>query len=539
MKMLPVEQLRERINDAWQEKDMWRSLIDDCFELALPQRNLYDGAAPGQEKTYNLCDSTLQQAIFASANRMQAALTPTAQKWAMLVASPLFPEDYKDQLEAFLEKIGDIVFNYIHISNFDVAVHEFYLNYLIGTGILFVRKGPDSQPIKVDAISIYEVGIEEGHDGKVDSVYRKHKVKARHILDKWKECHLLPEMKRIISDNPNEEIELTEATYPIGKHRWAYDVLWDEQGDSEDARIFHEEMNYNPWIVARYMKAANETLGRGPVMNVLPDARQLNEAKRIFYQNASMQVSGPILVDNNDTLAPRTIDIDAGSIIPVDNVESYKKFDVGGDLQITESLFQLLSDSINKGMMTDELPPEGGSPRSATEISARLKEMQQNLGAPYGRVMSEFITPFMQTCLDILADKSIIPGFQGEKIELGGNFAQLEIVSPLAQQQNIEDLNAATQWMQLCQSLGNDAFYLGVKVENFPDYAAEKLGVSRTLVRSQDEQQQFLQNNQEAMQQQQQQAIQQSQPQLNPQSDMMQQSPQDGMSGMSGSNYGS
>ena len=49
------EQIIKRHELAQRRKDNWRQIYEDCYEFALPQRNLYDGyyeggGSPGQNK---------------------------------------------------------------------------------------------------------------------------------------------------------------------------------------------------------------------------------------------------------------------------------------------------------------------------------------------------------------------------------------------------------------------------------------------------------------------------------------------------------
>ena len=47
MPKLNVGQVMEREAKAQARKDDWRSIYEDCYEFALPQRNLYSGSYEG------------------------------------------------------------------------------------------------------------------------------------------------------------------------------------------------------------------------------------------------------------------------------------------------------------------------------------------------------------------------------------------------------------------------------------------------------------------------------------------------------------
>ena len=54
-----------------------------------------------------------------------------------------------------------------------------------------------------------------------------------------------------------------------------------------------------------------------------------------------------------------------------------------------------LQDSIKKQLLDDGLPPDDMSARSATEIVAKQKELAQNLGSAFGRLITEALIPIV------------------------------------------------------------------------------------------------------------------------------------------------
>mgnify|MGYP003652105450 CR=1 FL=1 len=62
MPRLNVKELMEREAKAQARKDEWRSIYEDCYEFALPQRNLYsgqyEGKVAGKAKMARVFDST-------------------------------------------------------------------------------------------------------------------------------------------------------------------------------------------------------------------------------------------------------------------------------------------------------------------------------------------------------------------------------------------------------------------------------------------------------------------------------------------------
>jgi hypothetical protein len=79
-------------------------------------------------------------------------------------------------------------------------------------------------------------------------------------------------------------------------------------------------------------------------------------------------------------------------------------------------------------------------------------------------------------------------GFIEEEIPVDGLYVQASVISPLAKQQSMDDVNTVVQWMEIMNSIaGQEVSMLGAKVELIPEYVADKLGVPSKLTRSEDE----------------------------------------------------
>ena len=174
-----VKKLLLRGKDAWVDKDLWRSLLEDAYELACPQRNPYDNVSPGSRKTDRVFDSTLPQALFRFSSRLQSELTPPLQKWGNLVPGPLVPEQHREELRGKLQILRDIFFATLAASNWDTAVHEYWLELGLGTAAMLVLEGDDETPVHFVVVPQPFFALEEGPYGGISAVFRKYKMAVR------------------------------------------------------------------------------------------------------------------------------------------------------------------------------------------------------------------------------------------------------------------------------------------------------------------------------------------------------------------------
>jgi len=153
-------------------------------------------------------------------------------------------------------------------------------------------------------------------------------------------------------------------------------------------------------------------------------------------------------------------------------------------------------------MLDESLPPDNMSARSATEIVERMKELSQNLGSAFGRLISEAVLPLVRRTLAVMNDKEIIT----LPLKVNGLEIKMQPTSPLALAQSNEEVQTAMGWMQIIQQLG-PVGQMAVRIDKVADFVADKLGIPADLRTTPEERQQLIeQAQQQAQMMQQQQA---------------------------------
>lgn len=493
--MLTVEQILKRHELAQRRKDNWRQIYEDCYEFALPQRNLYDGyyeggGSPGQNKMSRVFDSTAISSTQRFANRIQAGLFPPYGRWCRLEPGPDIPAARAIEAQAALDVYNEKMFAVLRQSNFDLAMGEFLLDLAVGTAVMLVQPGDDITPVRFTPVPQYLVAFEEGAHGKVDNVYRKLRLKGEAIKQHWIDAELPDRLKMMVDDKPTEEIELVEATVlDPARGDYHYCVIWPE-GKS---MIVSRQMKSSPWIVARYMKVAGEIYGRGPLVTAIPDIKTLNKTLELLLKNASLSIAGVYTAADDGVLNPQTIRIAPGVIIPVarnggPQGESLRMLPRSGDFNVSQIVINDLRMNIKKIMLDDTLPPDNMSARSATEIAERMKELAQNLGSAFGRLITETMVPLVSRILYVMDERGMIE----MPLRVNGLEIKVTPVSPIAQAQNMGDIEKIMQWVQLSSALG-PAGQMAVKTGSISDYVADKLGVPAELRTTPEERQQMAQ----------------------------------------------
>ncbi len=111
MARMSVENIMKRSSLASSRKDEWRTIYQECYEYALPQRNLYDGYYDGKvggaKKMNRVFDATAINSTQRFANRLQSGIFPPQRKWCRLETGPDIPEDRTAEASAALDIYAD------------------------------------------------------------------------------------------------------------------------------------------------------------------------------------------------------------------------------------------------------------------------------------------------------------------------------------------------------------------------------------------------------------------------------------------------
>ena len=435
MPRLNVKELIEREAKAQARKDEWRSIYEDCYEFALPQRNLYsgyyEGKVAGKGKMARVFDSTAIHSTQRFANRLQAGLFPPYKQWCRLEPGSAIPEQDQDAAQEALDRYNVRMFETLRQTNFDLAMGEFLMDLAVGTAVMMITPGDETTPIRFNSIPQYLVAIEEGSYGNVDNVYRKLRVKAESLQTEFPDVKMSVELDDAVTRSPEKELELVDAVILDQETgRYHYHVIW----PAKKQELVYREMRSSPFVVARYTKVAGEVYGRGPLVTAISDIKTLNKTLELLLKNASLAIAGVYTAADDGVLNPQNVKIQPGSIISVARNggaqgPSLTPLPKAGDFNVSQIVINDLRMNIKKIMMDDTLPPDNMSARSATEIAERTRELATNLGSAFGRMITEILVPIVSRTLYVLDQQGLID----LPLRVNGIEIKVTPVSPLAQ----------------------------------------------------------------------------------------------------------
>jgi hypothetical protein len=455
-----LEQLVERFKKACERKQNWEAHWQECYAYAFPQRenasSNYAGFNQGAKQTVNLYDGTAPDAVDQLAASLLAELTPPWAKWFGLKAGPELDDDEKEQASKILDKNSEVMLQHFEHSNFAVEIHQCYLDLVIaGTACLLFEEAPigDATAFHFYAVPLREIAIEESANGRIDTTFRCSEITLSGITTRFPNAQLPEELLKKSKNNSEAKMRLIEAVIPR-QYGCGYEYIafiWDEFLNGSKGLVLKEGVfEASPFINFRWLKAPGEVYGRSPVMKALPDIKTANKVVELILKNASIAVTGIWQAEDDGILNPANIKLVPGAIIPkaigskgLTPLESPGKFDVS-QLILTE-----LRGRINHAMLADRLSQIEAPYMTATQVLERSAEMARILGATFGRLQSELLTPLLKRAFYILRRRGEI-----YNIDLDGKTVDLQYKSPLALTQAKKDISNIKEWAELVNSLG-------------------------------------------------------------------------------------
>ena len=477
---LSVEAVLSRYRAAQSRRKPWESLWQDCYTYALPQRGSGFGSQfdPARRHAERLFDGTATDAVEQLAASLLSQLTPPWSQWFGLVPGHDVNALERTIIAEELDRATETLQGHFDRSNFAVEIHQAFLDLTtVGSATLLFEEAPlgTSSAFRLTAVPMSEMHFEAGPDDQILGQFRSRSLPIRTLRT------LFPDADLHGDDDKNksgdcQSLPIVEAVLPDGGGFIYMALLLDKPG--KPACLAKGFLPTSPFISFRWLKGASEVYGRSPVMTALPDIKTANKVVELVLKNASIAVTGIWQADDDGVLNPANIRLVPGTIIPkAVGSSGLTPLQAPGRFDVSNLMLDDLRGRIRHALLVDRLGPVSGRRMTATEILERSNEMSRLLGATYGRLQAELLTPLINQGMRILRRRGEIPD-----MVLDGRTVTLQYRSPLARSQARDDVQNTLLWLETSAQLGAEAMQ-AVDVPTTTCWLAERLGVPGQLVR--------------------------------------------------------
>ena len=486
-----VAAVRRRFERARTARAAWETLWQECYEFALPPARSSLQTRDGQSAappllSSRLFDGTAPDAVDQLAASLLARLTPPWSRWFGLAAGRDLAPDEQQKVGPELEAIAETLQMHFDRSNFAVEIHQCYLDLAAaGTACLLFEEAPlgADSAFRFTAVPLAEAWLEESAQGRLETVFRRTALRGEEFRKRFPKATLDADTMRRIDAGEDANVDVVEAVMPEPDDRqgFRYVALRDgggAQSATDDGPLAEGRFQRSPFIAFRWLKAPGEAYGRSPVMKALPDIKTANKVVELVLKNASIAVTGIWQAEDDGVLNPANIKLVPGSIIPkAVGSAGLTPLEAPGKFDVSQLVLDDLRARIRHALMADALAQIDAPRMTATEVLERSAEMSRILGATYGRLQSELLTPLIQRGLAILRRRREIPD-----IVVDGRVVALQYRSPLAQDQAKEDARNVVSWIEMTARLGPEAGTV-VDAAAAGRWLARTLGVPAELVK--------------------------------------------------------
>ncbi len=472
-----------RYRRARERRETWEGHWQQCYDFALPQREgALSPAEPGGKKTDRLFDGTAPDAVDQLAASLLAELTPPWARWFGLSPGRDASKEERDTLAPELDNAATALRSHFDRSNFAIEIHQAYLDLVtVGTACLLFEEAPpgDSSAFRFTAVPLGQVVFEEGLSGRLDTTFRRTELTLAQFRDRFPKVRLPKSVTDRIDQTDDGRVPVIEAVVP-DKAGFAYAAVLEGDSNDEESHVMLREGRFahSPFLNFRWLKAPGEIYGRSPVMKALPDIKTANKVVELILKNATISVTGIWQADDDGVLNLSNLKLTPGTIIPkAVGSKGLTPLEAPGKFAVSQNLLDDMRGRIRHALLVDKLGQVNGPRMTATEVLERSAEMARLLGATYGRLQSELLTPLVTRAVSILSRRGEIP-----KLGLDGRMVELEYRSPLARQHARQEGQSALTWLQALGQLGPEAASI-VNAGEMARFLARTFGVPGELIR--------------------------------------------------------
>jgi len=459
MSGLIPEDIIRRYQRAKERRAGWEGIWQDCYDFALPSRDTAVRVSSSRRgmNADRLFDGTAPDAVDQLASSLMAHLTPPWGEWFGFTVGPDVQSEDRWQLTQELERATTVLQSHFDRSNFAVEMHQCYLDLVTaGTAsLLFEEAAPgEVSAFRFTAVPLSQIVLEEGPSGRLDTTFRRSEFTQAQLIKRFPAYEVVGGAANATGDGHELRAPVIEAVMPCSSGYSYVAILETDPFSGRGVSVLAEgQFAASPFINFRWLKAPGEYYGRSPVMKALPDIKTANKVVELVLKNASIAVTGIWQADDDGVINPATIKLVPGTIIPkAVGSAGLKPLETPGRFDVSELVLDQLRGRIRKALFVDQLGQVNGPRMTATEVLERAAEMARVLGATFGRLQSELLSPIMMRAQTILARRGEIPA-----IPVDSRLVNLDYRSPQTRFRGQQEIQNTLVWLDAVRSLGPDA----------------------------------------------------------------------------------
>lgn len=496
--MADVERLLRRWDRLQGDRSVWNQHYDDLATVMLPHRvGFATEVQPGSRLSEGIYDGTPMIVRRGLSNALCDMLHPTGEQWVYVKTDDDGLDniqEVKDWLYATEQKLTRAIYNpKARFAQMDGEVMDDLTTF--GTGVAFTGTSRDMRRLLFQAKHLKDAWIARNDEGLIDTLFLRERLTARQAGMRFGQDRLGRMGKELIANNrADEKLVYVQIVQPReggarGPFALAFDSVWIEVDSREAVRTTEPGFHEFPFQVPRWDTAAGEDYGRSPGMIALPDSNTLQSMGLTVLMAGQFAADPPWAIPNDGATSADKVpggflayDVDLARELNRIPVEVMK---TGGNLPITRDMQQDTRQQVQAAFFKNVLNlPIEGPQMTATEIIERKKEFLREIGAPLGRLETDYTAPMVERSFSIMMRHG---AFDPIPDVLRGRSVRFEYESPVKKVRQMIEAAAARQWVseqiQIAESTQKPEHLDNVDLDEYAQISAEAASVPPKLRR--------------------------------------------------------
>jgi hypothetical protein len=492
---------RARAQKAWGKRDEWNAVLTDVYDFVAPHRQStrLNKSAPSQ-RTSRIFDNHAMTVAQRVTGRLLEDVFPSGEPLVALEPGVAITDE-KDREEAFKECAthSDLINACFWQGGFDDAAAGMIFDGIISTGFMLALDGDAACPVKWVNVPHDEVAVDSGPYNRLHGFFWKSQWNRRKVMEAFPKGKFSDTFKRMAESKGEEEVTLCQDTiFDAKSGQWKLCVYLE---GAREENIWTEEYDTCRWIAFRYFCLPGEDYGFGPVLMNLPLIKTLNKTTEIALKGAMLAAMGIYTMIDDGVFNPDTARLEPGALWKVARNggplgPSIARLPSATDANLNMVSIQDLRASISAGMNDQELPAEGGTPRSAAEIIERSRRLRINHSGAFARIVNDIFMAIIPATQEILVRQNVLK----KTLKVDQLAVRMKVLSPLGRAFRARRAENFVDWLQVVGGVaGPESMRMVTPLEPSLVQLGRDMGVEEARLRPVSQQEELAQRVQEGV----------------------------------------
>ena len=509
-----LKKAKKLYEKAVKEKDKNQELLSECLELSFPSNDRLNSTltkdSSMEDKTVSQYDDTVKIASRRMVNYIADTLTPAGQLWAYFDINVKYDGENEtqdaDQSKA-VRTVGnvvtDAVFKEINDSNAHNPLYQSYENFVGGgTGAVkllemppFSKRATQTKNLPLDRLYY----LEDTFEFPEFVMYKHIEEDIQMLYDLFGKTRVIldPAMEMLTEEQrENEEYNFIEGCILLEHKQASDEYLHFMTNENFDHFYFTEILDYNPFTVYRWSRPSDNHVWGVPIsMSMVANIRTLNESVELEMKKSRLMLNPPMAGVMEPSYMPfmdaetmsSQVRYEAGKITFMNGVTQIYPIITSYDMQMSAVNSEQIRNTIYSMYNVNPLGDvQNTRYRTAEEMALRHQEFSKQFAPTYGRMMNEFMGPYLRKLAKILQKRNRIPlDADQKKLIKDSEIVYVNPLTKLAAQEEIQ--NAINFKMMMSKVLDPEIFQVLFDDIEFAFDAATKLNIAAKVLNDKEE----------------------------------------------------